>query len=168
MEQRCCWKRNINSTATSHFEWWWKNLHFDSQFSRYENKLFARLFPRWFIPISCWLLLIHSLIHSLTCLLFSFFWNIYIDGPRCGKTIADLFAKASNPDQLVIALIEQSYEEDTYCLEAYCDLVGTCISFYYLLFCGDVKVVMWKWWWWLLLFVDERMEWCQTPWFSDP
>ena len=47
-----------------------------------------------------------------------------VDGGRCGKTIVDIFAKAKNPDDIVIGLIDQSYEEDTYCLEAYCKEMG--------------------------------------------
>eukprot|EP00934_Nitzschia_sp_Nitz4_P000931 Nitzschia sp. Nitz4//scaffold82_size85912//42151//44131//NITZ4_005142-RA/size85912-snap-gene-0.140-mRNA-1//-1//CDS//3329558838//931//frame0 len=47
------------------------------------------------------------------------------DGERCGKTIADLFANAQNPDEIVVGIIDQSYETDTYCLEAYCKAMGT-------------------------------------------
>lgn len=51
-------------------------------------------------------------------------FNFFVDGPRCGKTIADLFAKAKDPDKIVVGIIDQSYEEDLYCLEAYCKEMG--------------------------------------------
>ena len=47
-----------------------------------------------------------------------------IDGPRCGKTLVDLFAKAKDPDNIVVGIIDQSHEEDTFCLEAYCKEMG--------------------------------------------
>lgn len=46
------------------------------------------------------------------------------DGGRCGKTIVDAFAKAKNPDDIIFGIIDQSYEEDLYCLEAYCKEMG--------------------------------------------
>eukprot|EP00529_Nitzschia_sp_RCC80_P023786 CAMPEP_0113522820 /NCGR_PEP_ID=MMETSP0014_2-20120614/45390_1 /TAXON_ID=2857 /ORGANISM="Nitzschia sp." /LENGTH=465 /DNA_ID=CAMNT_0000420897 /DNA_START=119 /DNA_END=1512 /DNA_ORIENTATION=+ /assembly_acc=CAM_ASM_000159 len=43
------------------------------------------------------------------------------DGDRCGKTLIDLFAKAKEPERIVVGLVEQNYEEnDPYCLESYC------------------------------------------------
>lgn len=50
--------------------------------------------------------------------------SIFPDGERCGKTIVDLFANAEDPDNVVVGIIDQSYEEDIYCLEAYCKEMG--------------------------------------------
>jgi hypothetical protein len=46
------------------------------------------------------------------------------DGKRCGETLVDLFQKAKDPDQIVVGLIDQSFEEDEYCLQAYCHELG--------------------------------------------
>ena len=48
----------------------------------------------------------------------------YRDGKRCGETLVDLFSKARDPDNIVVGLIDQSYEDDQYCLEAYCKELG--------------------------------------------
>ena len=61
----------------------------------------------------------HSLIPL--CVLWIFYT---VDGERCGKTIVDLFANAKEPDNIVVGIIDQSYEEDIYCLEAYCKQMG--------------------------------------------
>jgi Glycosyltransferase (GlcNAc) len=50
----------------------------------------------------------------------------YPDGARCGKTIVDLFAKAKDPDNIIVGIIDQSTENDLYCLEAYCKEMGKC------------------------------------------
>lgn len=42
------------------------------------------------------------------------------DGKLCGETLVELFAKASDPDQVVVNLIEQQNEDDAYCVEVYC------------------------------------------------
>ncbi len=48
-----------------------------------------------------------------------------IDGKRCAQTVADLFAKAKDPDKIVVGLIEQNYEvNDPTCLETYCQEAG--------------------------------------------
>jgi hypothetical protein len=47
------------------------------------------------------------------------------DGERCGKTLIDLFAKAKDPDKVVVGLIEQATEAETHCIEAYCTELGT-------------------------------------------
>ena len=49
---------------------------------------------------------------------------MYADGERCGKTIVDLFANAKDPDSIVVGIIDQSFEEDIYCLESYCKEMG--------------------------------------------
>lgn len=36
----------------------------------------------------------------------------------------DLFAKAKEPDKIVVGIVDQSYEEDLLCLEAYCKEMG--------------------------------------------
>jgi hypothetical protein len=46
------------------------------------------------------------------------------DGKRCGKTIAQLFAKAKDPNKVFIGIIEQNSETDLFCLEAYCQEQG--------------------------------------------
>jgi hypothetical protein len=46
------------------------------------------------------------------------------DGKRCGKTIAQLFEKAKDPNKVFIGLIEQNSETDLFCLEAYCQEHG--------------------------------------------
>lgn len=48
----------------------------------------------------------------------------FLDGIRCGKTIKDLFDKAKDPDRLVVGIVDQSTEDDLYCLEAYCKEMG--------------------------------------------
>lgn len=42
------------------------------------------------------------------------------DGHHCGATLLELFEKAENPDDIVVSLIEQQREEESYCLEVYC------------------------------------------------
>lgn len=54
----------------------------------------------------------------------SIWFSFYVDGERCGKTIVDIFQKAKDPDKIVIGVIDQSSEEDTFCLEAYCKEMG--------------------------------------------
>jgi Glycosyltransferase (GlcNAc) len=48
----------------------------------------------------------------------------YADGARCGKTIVDLFAKAKDPDKVIVGIVDQSAENDMFCLEAYCKEMG--------------------------------------------
>lgn len=48
----------------------------------------------------------------------------YRDGKRCGETIVDLFSKAKDPDSIIVGIIDQSSEDDSYCLEAYCKELG--------------------------------------------
>jgi hypothetical protein len=57
-----------------------------------------------------------------------FFLAVCTDGERCGKTVVDLFANAKDPDNIVVGIIDQSYEEDLYCLESYCKEMGECLS----------------------------------------
>ena len=57
-----------------------------------------------------------------------FAFNCYLDGKRCGQTIARLFEKAQNPDKVFIGLVEQAHEDDLLCLEAYCRDLGECIG----------------------------------------
>lgn len=42
------------------------------------------------------------------------------DGQRCGEAVLDMFQKAEKPDNIVVSLVEQQHETDTYCVEAYC------------------------------------------------
>ncbi|KAG7371982.1 glycosyltransferase GlcNAc [Nitzschia inconspicua] len=43
------------------------------------------------------------------------------DGTRCAQTLIDLFANAKDPDNIVVGLVEQNYEDgDPFCLELYC------------------------------------------------
>ncbi len=58
----------------------------------------------------------------------------FTDGERCGKTIVDLFAKAKDPDNIVVGVIDQSYEEDLYCLESYCKEMGTFPEYFHFLY----------------------------------
>ena len=51
---------------------------------------------------------------------------VFSDGERCGKTIVDLFQKAKDPDNIVVGIVDQSYEDDKYCLEVYCKELGKC------------------------------------------
>eukprot|EP00339_Tiarina_fusa_P005024 CAMPEP_0117014916 /NCGR_PEP_ID=MMETSP0472-20121206/12010_1 /TAXON_ID=693140 ORGANISM="Tiarina fusus, Strain LIS" /NCGR_SAMPLE_ID=MMETSP0472 /ASSEMBLY_ACC=CAM_ASM_000603 /LENGTH=492 /DNA_ID=CAMNT_0004718591 /DNA_START=24 /DNA_END=1499 /DNA_ORIENTATION=- len=44
------------------------------------------------------------------------------DGERCGTTLVELFAK--EPEKVFVGLVEQAYEEDTFCIEAYCKEMG--------------------------------------------
>lgn len=47
------------------------------------------------------------------------------DGKRCAKTVADIFANAKDPDNVVVGLIEQYAEDDDpTCLETYCKDAG--------------------------------------------
>jgi hypothetical protein len=52
------------------------------------------------------------------------------DGERCGKTLIDLFAKAKDPDKVIVGLIEQTTEDETHCIEAYCNELGKYIVEY--------------------------------------
>lgn len=60
----------------------------------------------------------HSIIAFLTISFFS------ADGQRCAKTLVDLFAKAKDPDKIVVGIVDQSFEEDDLCLESYCKEMG--------------------------------------------
>ena len=62
----------------------------------------------------------------------------YPDGARCGKTIVDLFAKAKDPDNIIVGIIDQSTENDLYCLEAYCKEMGKCTG------CGTLIWLEWR------------------------
>lgn len=50
------------------------------------------------------------------------------DGKRCAQSVQRLFASASNPDRVIVGLIEQTDTEhpqdDPTCLEEYCALLG--------------------------------------------
>jgi hypothetical protein len=60
----------------------------------------------------------HSIIALLTTSLLS------VDGQRCAKTLVDIFAKAKDPDKIVVGIVDQSFEEDDLCLESYCKEMG--------------------------------------------
>ncbi|CAJ1966491.1 unnamed protein product [Cylindrotheca closterium] len=48
----------------------------------------------------------------------------YRDGERCGKTVMDIFQKAKDPDNIIVGIVDQSYEDDKSCLEVYCKELG--------------------------------------------
>lgn len=42
------------------------------------------------------------------------------DGQQCGEVLLKLFGNAKNPDNVVVSLVEQQHDGETFCLEAYC------------------------------------------------
>lgn len=58
------------------------------------------------------------------------------DGARCGRTLHGLFANASNPNRVYVAILQQHAPEDVSCVDAYranyspscafCDQVRAC------------------------------------------
>lgn len=46
------------------------------------------------------------------------------DGEQCGKVLMDLFQNAQYPENIVVSVVEQHHEDDTFCVEAFCKAAG--------------------------------------------
>ncbi|CAN0069630.1 unnamed protein product, partial [Discosporangium mesarthrocarpum] len=43
--------------------------------------------------------------------------------PRCGKTLFNMFSKATHPQRVFAGVVQQNLESDLGCMESYCDLM---------------------------------------------
>ena len=46
------------------------------------------------------------------------------DGERCGETLKSIFETAKNPDKVFVGVVEQNEQEDSLCIEEYCNAFG--------------------------------------------
>lgn len=66
-----------------------------------------------------------TLVPVLTVVLLSSLFIVSTDGTRCAQTLLNLFENAKDPDNIVVGLVEQNFEDgDPFCLELYCKLAS--------------------------------------------
>lgn len=52
----------------------------------------------------------------------------YRDSKRCAETLDSIFSNAVQPDLISIGIFDQIYQNETRCIDAYCNLVGSSTS----------------------------------------